>query len=219
MRVKMVETKKDAFLYALDKLRVMFEVSYNTEDFQKIKMFNLNPDQLLMLLASENFTRGKAPLAKVVECLEHLRKSKSIRLYKEREEVIGTVRDIALDHTRLSALKTSYVTSFVNAVARMGIDDEEVWASLAAYLIERCETFDERDLSTHVYALYHAGKNKPIILNFDDLFKKYELQLVKKFEMPNGATSQSISNAILSYSKTQNGSLIFFRILEGVIIK
>ena len=79
-------------------------------------------------------------------------------------------------------MKTTYVTSFVNAVARMGIDDEEVWSSLAAYLIERCETFSERDLSTQVYALYHAGRKKPIILNFDDLFKKYELQLVKRFE-------------------------------------
>lgn len=129
-----------------------------------------------------------------------------------------TVRDIALNPTRLSEVKPSYVTSFVNAVARMNIDDEEVWAGLAAYMSEHVETFDERDLSTHVYALYHAGKRKPIILNFDDLFKKYELELVKKFEMP-GVSTQSISNAILAYSKTQNGSVIFFRILEAVIIK
>ena len=108
------------------------------------------------------------------------------------------------------------MTSFVNALARMGIEDEEVWASLAAYLIERCETFTERDLSTHVYALYHAGRRKPLILNFDDLFKKYELQLVKKFESGEHST-QSIANSILAYSKTQNGSVIFFRILEGII--
>ena len=86
-----------------------------------------------------------------------------------------TVKDLALDHTRLSTMKTTYVTSFVNAVARMGIDDEEVWASLAAYLIERCHTFTERDLSTQVYALYQASRRKPIILNFDDLYKKFEL--------------------------------------------
>ena len=175
MRVKLVETKNDAFLFALEKLRVMFDVAYNSEDFQQVKMYNLNPDQLLMLLASENFTKGCGPTEKVIECLEHLRKSKSIRLYKEREEVMGTVMDLALDHAKLSTLKTSYITSFVNAVARMGIDDEQVWASLAAFLIERCETFNERDLSTQVYALYHASKNKPVILNFDDLFKKYEL--------------------------------------------
>ena len=85
------------------------------------------------------------------------------------------MRMLALDHTRIAQLKSSYVTSFVNAVARMGIDDEEVWASLAAYLVERSETFSERDLSTHVYALYHVSKLKPVILNFDDLYKKYEL--------------------------------------------
>ena len=44
MEVTRVENKKDAFLYALDKLRVMFELTYTEEDFQKIKMFNLNPD-------------------------------------------------------------------------------------------------------------------------------------------------------------------------------
>ena len=37
MRVKSVETKKDAFLYALDKLRVMFDIGYKVYDFQKIK--------------------------------------------------------------------------------------------------------------------------------------------------------------------------------------
>lgn len=111
------------------------------------------------------------------------------------------VRELGLDHTRLSSLKQSYVTSFVNAVARMGIDDEEVWASLAAYLAERCETFSERDLSTHVYALHRASKLKPVILNFDDLFKKYELQLIKRFETGEVST-QSIANTILAYSKS-----------------
>ena len=66
---------------------------------------------------------------------------------------MNTVREMALDHAKLNTLRTTYVTSFVNAVARMGIDDEEVWASLASYLIERREYFTERDLSTHVYAL------------------------------------------------------------------
>ena len=66
----------------MDKLRVMFDIAYETEDFQKVKMYNLNPDQLLCLLQSPNFTEGAAPTEKVIECLEHLRKSKSIKLYK-----------------------------------------------------------------------------------------------------------------------------------------
>ena len=65
-------------------------------------MFNLNPDQLLCLLQSTNFTEGEAPTEKIIECLEHLRKSKSIRLYKEREEVISVVKTLAMDHAKLS---------------------------------------------------------------------------------------------------------------------
>ena len=163
----------------------MFEVAYRTEDFQQLRMFNLNSDQLLVLLRSTNFVHGEAPPEKIVECLEFLRKSKSIRLYKERDEIINVVRDFALDHARLNSLRQSYVTSFVNVVSRMNIDDEEVWASLAAYLVERCETFSERDLATHVYALSRISKLKPIVLNFDDIFMKYEVHLIKRFEQAN----------------------------------
>ena len=74
-------------------------------------------------MKSKNFTSGRAPTEKIVECLESLRKSKSIKLYKEREEVMNVVKDLALDHPRLAQMKSSYVTSLVNAVARMGIED------------------------------------------------------------------------------------------------
>ena len=119
------------------------------------------------------------------------------------------VKDIALSPGRLNSMKATYLTSFVATVAKMKIDDEEIWGALAAYLVEHCEQFDERDLSTQVYSLQLASKHKPIILNFDDIFKKYELQLVKKLEAP-GVKPQSISNTILSYSKSQNGSIPFF---------
>ena len=64
--------------------------------------------------------------------------------------MINTVRDLALDHNRLSSMSTSYVENFVIAIARMEIDDEEVWASLAAYLEERCETCSKRNLWTQL---------------------------------------------------------------------
>ena len=49
------------------------------------------------------------------------------------------------------------------------------------------------------------------------MFKKYELELIKKFHDGRFST-QSLSNSILSYSKTQNGSLQFFQALEGIIL-
>ena len=91
----------------------MFNITYTREDFHQLKMYNLNPDQMLTLLQSGNFTQGEAPTEKVIECLEHLRKSKSIKLYKEREEVIETVRALALDHTRIAQLKRISSTPLV----------------------------------------------------------------------------------------------------------
>ena len=72
-------------------------------------------------------------------------------------------------------------------------------------------------MSTHVYSLYHASRGKSIMFNFDDLFKKYELQLIKKFEALDQTSPQSISNSILAYSKTCNGSVLFFQMLESII--
>ena len=65
----------------------------------------------------------------------------------------------------------------------MRIDDEEIWGSLAAYMVQKCEYFTARDLSNQVYALTKVSKMKTIILNFDDLFRRYELHLVKKMDL------------------------------------
>ena len=61
------------------------------------------------------------------------------------------------------------------------------------------------------------SKFKPIILNFDDLFMRYELQIVKRFDLED-IDGQTVSNAILAYSKSQNGSKQFFRALESTIL-
>lgn len=62
-----------------------------------------------------------------------------------------------------------------------------------------------------------VSRLKPVILNFDDLFMKYELHLIRRF-IEGRCEPQSISNSVLSYSKTQNGSIQFFRALESIII-
>ena len=64
------------------------------------------------------------------------------------------IKSLAFDHSKLASLeKQSYVSSLVHAMSRMKIDDEQVWASLAAYLVQRVDIFDHRDLSTQIYAL------------------------------------------------------------------
>jgi len=113
----------------------MFKVAYTTEDFQKLKMYRLNPEQLLALMKAGSDFLEKAPPEKVIECLKHFQKSRGIKVYKGREEVMQTVRYLTLNHHILARLsRQSYVTSLVHAISRMRIDDEQVWASIGAYL-------------------------------------------------------------------------------------
>lgn len=102
----------------------MFDVAYQPYDFDKLKMFNLNSEQLLTLLNSENFCT-RADKHKLVEALKGVQKSREIKIFKERPEVMKAVRILALDHRLLDSFeKTSYVTSLIHATSRMKIDDE-----------------------------------------------------------------------------------------------
>ncbi len=100
----------------------------------------------------------------------------------------------------------SYVTSLVHAVSKMKIDDEIIWSSFASFIAGRHDQMSLRDLSTCVYSLTTISKHKPILLNFDDLYQKLELSLIKKFDSEK-KDSQAIANAVLSYSKSANGSV------------
>jgi len=100
----------------------------------------------------------------------------------------------------------------------MRIDDDQVWTSFASFLAQKHDQFSLRDLSNQIYAMSKISKLKPIILNFDDLFKLLELSLIKKFDSDR-IDGQSLGNTILAYSKTQNGSVQFFQALESIVLK
>ncbi len=55
LEIKRPDSKKQVYEQMLDKLRIMFEVAYTPQDFDKLKMYSLNSDQLLVLLKSQNF--------------------------------------------------------------------------------------------------------------------------------------------------------------------
>ena len=67
--IKKPDTKRQAYLQQLEKLRIMFDLAYVRDDFHHIKMFQLNSEQLFTLLSSKNFLEI-APKEKVIECLK-----------------------------------------------------------------------------------------------------------------------------------------------------
>lgn len=96
---------------------------------------------------------------------------------------MSVVKQIGLDHGILESLHPqSYVTSFIYSVMKMKIDDAQVWSSLASYVAKNYTTLDIRNVSNIVYALHKISADKPIILNFDDLFTELELPIIIKLE-------------------------------------
>lgn len=131
----------------------MFDVAYKPTDFDALKMYALNSDQLLTLLKSTNFCNN-ASKEKVIDTLKAIQKSQEVRIYKERAEIMSVVEQLALDHKLLASLeKLSYVSSFIHCVSRMKIDDEQVWTSLASFIVLNHESFNTRELSNILFAL------------------------------------------------------------------
>ena len=110
----------------------MFEVTYTAKDFDKIRMYKLNSDQLLTLLKSDNFVQ-KARYQVVVDSIKQLQKVRQIRTYQDRDEVMYAVK-LMTEESALRDMPQSYMASLTHAVSKMRIEDEVVWARIAAHL-------------------------------------------------------------------------------------
>jgi hypothetical protein len=75
-----------------------------------------------------------APLTKVIESLKVIQRSRELNLLK-RPEILAAVRHVSTDLGQLASLRPqTYVTSLIHSVAKMRIDDAEIWNSLASYV-------------------------------------------------------------------------------------
>lgn len=90
LEIRKPDGKRQVYQQSLDKLRIMFDLAYTEQDFDRLKLYNLNHDQMLALLKSRNF-REKAQTSKLVDCLVHLQKTRQLKLYKERQEIADCV--------------------------------------------------------------------------------------------------------------------------------
>ena len=102
---KRPEGKKGVYKFQLEKLRIMLHF-YSQDDFDEIKFFRLNADQILQFLDCENFIgpNSVARKEKVIEAIKFLQKSRELNLYK-RPEIINAVRQVCLDHSGLASLR------------------------------------------------------------------------------------------------------------------
>ena len=64
----------------------------------------------------------------------------------------------------------------------MKIRDNQIWFSLADYLLQNHKELDIRSLSTFLVALSRTGMKSPIELDFSNEFTALELPIIKKLD-------------------------------------
>lgn len=150
-------------------------------------------------MTSPNFV-SNAPMKKVIESLIHLQKSRNLSLFT-RPEVMDILKPIATNHAYLSEASPSYVSSLAYTTMKMDIRDEEIWFSLADYLMKNYEEMTLRDLGQFLMALHHSSKHNPIIMDFSDEFTMLELPIIQKLEANEESDLISVTQILSSYSK------------------
>jgi hypothetical protein len=90
LKLKKPDSKKQHYEQMLEKLRIMFELTYSQEDFALLKYYNLNSDQLLTILKASNFLECAEPPT-IIDCLKSLQKSRQIKVYSSRPEVVAAI--------------------------------------------------------------------------------------------------------------------------------
>ena len=79
-------------------------------------------------------------------------------------------------------MKPSYVSSLAYTTMNMKIRDNEIWFSLAEYLLKNHEQLEIRALSTFLVALSKTGMKSPIELDFSNEFTALELPIIKRLD-------------------------------------
>jgi hypothetical protein len=138
-KIKNVRTNTELFQQTSTKLQILLE-TYSVQEFNKVKFYKLNADQILVFLTSPNFVNN-AKGEKLVEALQHLYKTRQIKLYS-RPEIMNVVRDLCLSQEYLEQIEPSYVAALAYTLMKMKIKDEDIWFGLAEYLMSRCNKYN-----------------------------------------------------------------------------
>jgi len=165
----------------------------------------------------------KKNINKMIDMLAVIRKKKDLKIY-DFPEITNAINFIK---NNMSTISASYLISFVYSLSKMQSMDEDkpsldnpnlVYESIAQ-ITEKMESIDIRGISNFVYALHSFQMKNPEIYNFSDFLNKLEEKIILKIaKYRKNITAQDVTNIIIGYTKTQNGSEEFYRILQEIVI-
>ena len=179
-------------------------------------------DTIQILEALKHIELKEENIPKINFIINIIRKKNDLKHYESPE----MLRAVYYIQENINTLPLSYKISFFYNLAKLNYfnNDKHLVFSLLENIISQVqnESIEIRHISNLVYAISLFNKRDPKDFNFDDtLFALEEIIIknifkVKSEYLANYLDSQSFSNIILAYSKTQTGSEEFYRILSDL---
>ena len=196
---KLIPMMKQAQIYSYDTIQLMEAIK-----FIDLKKQNIN---------------------KIINMLSIFRRKKELKIFDFPEilSLINYLKD------NLKIIQPSYLVNFFYSLSMIQnfdkdkptLDNKSLIFEILNILTNNFPKLDIRSSSNLLFALQTLQLNNPLEYNFNDLFFNLEKPLIVKLKenlSKNKITSIDLSNIVLSYCKTQNGSEEFYLILQDILM-
>jgi hypothetical protein len=157
-----------------------------------------------------------------IDMLGVIRKKKDLKIY-DFPEITNILSYLQND---LATIPTSYKVSLLYSLSKLqlfnttkpSLENKNFVYELLNHISGEIKKLDIRGTANFVYALHTFQMRNAHVYNFNDFLTKIEVDIIDKFVRNKSAIdTQSLSNVVLAYCKTQNGSEEFYRILQELI--
>jgi hypothetical protein len=180
-------------------------------------------DTVQLLESLKYLEYKKSNINKFINILSVIRRKRDVKIY-DFPEILSIISFIK---NNLESLQPSYTVSFLYSLAKMqnfdpkrpSLNNQKLIIEILDNLMGKLNQIELRGISNIVYSLHSLQLKNPEVYNFTEFFNKLEEVIILKISKHrNQIKTQDITNIILSYCKTQNGSEEFYRILQNLIL-
>jgi hypothetical protein len=200
------------------------KVPIHPKDIPTLKLEKIHSYDTIQLVESLRFIEFKKQnLNKFINILSVIRKKRDMKIY----DFPVILNIISYIRNNIDEVTPSYKVSFLYSLSKIqsfkedkpSLNNQTLVLEVLSNLMQNINSIDIRGISNLVYALQSFQIKNPTIYNFDEFLTQLEEPIIQKIsQYRKSLTTQDVSNIVLAYCKTQNGSEEFYRLIQDLVI-
>jgi hypothetical protein len=187
-------------------------------DLKLSEVYKYDTIQLIDVL--RNLEYKKENLIKFIDIIAVVRKKSQLKIY-DFPEITNALKFIK---NNIENIPQTYLVSLAYSLSKIqnfdpdrpSLDSDNMVYEILNHI--NVDKLNIRVVANLVYSLQTFQTKNPRVYNFNDYMTKLEVKIIDMMvKNPKGIDGQTLSNIVLSYAKTQNGSEEFYRLLSDII--